>query len=148
MTNEFWNRPLSRRAMLRAAGLGGLAAVAAACSGSGASRRSSAPPPSGSIAELQQGATPLSLLTGLGDSKQDAIQVGKSFYIFDLSSGPTSLLQGGSPKVFLAKDESSRALGPFPARWSLFTGYDKTGDQSPKTNIPGLYRAEVEYHFT
>ncbi|MFL5797004.1 MAG: TlpA family protein disulfide reductase [Actinomycetota bacterium] len=143
MTEELWNRMLSRRAMLRAAGLGGLAALAAACTGG---HVGPTPPPAslGTIRALLQGAKQLSLLTGLGDSEDDAIQTGKSFYIFDLSSGPTSLLQGGTPMVFVAKDENGRAGGPFPARWSLFTGYAKTGDTSPKTQIPGIYWAEID----
>jgi hypothetical protein len=144
MTNDLWNRTLSRRALLRAAGLGGLAAVAAACTGGSGPGRSSSPPPAGSIGALRSGADELSLLTGLGDNQEDAIQTGKSFYIFDLSSGPTSLLQGGSPRVFVAKGEDVRASGPFPARWSPFTGYDKTGDHSPRTQIPGIYWAEVD----
>ncbi len=145
MTDELWNRMLSRRAMLRTAGLGGLAALAAACTGGGGPALSSAPPASpGSIRSLLQGAKELSLLTGLGESKEDAIQTGKSFFIFDLSQGPASLLQGGTPGVFVAKDENSRAGGPFAARWSLFTGYAKTGDTSPKTQIPGVYWAEID----
>jgi hypothetical protein len=46
--------------------------------------------------------------------------------------------------VFLAKDETSKAIGPFPATWSLFTGYDKTGDQSPESPIPGIYWGEID----
>jgi hypothetical protein len=128
MTDELWNRMLSRRAMLRAAGLGGLAALAAACTGGKADIGPSPPARPGSIRSLLQGAKELSLLTGLGESKEDAIQTGKSFFIFDLSSGPASLLQGGTPGVFVARDENSRAGGPFAARWSLFTADAKTGD--------------------
>lgn len=150
MTNEIWSRPLSRRAMLRLAGVGGLAAVAAACTG-GSPGPTTAPTsggatsaPKGSIAALRQGSKELSLLTGLGDSEEDAIQTGKSVYIFDLSSGPTTLLQGGTPQVFVAKDETSQALGPFPMTWSLFTGYEKTGDQSPESPIPGIFWGEID----
>ena len=158
--NDIWQRTLSRRAMLRAAGIGGLAAVAAACTGgtkpkpttgtsgitgtSGATG-SSSPAPEGSIAKLMQDADEqLSLLTGLGDRAYDAIQTGKSTYIFDLTSGPTSILQGGTPQLYVAKNANDKALGPFPMQWSLFTGYDKTGDTSPKSLIPGIYWGEID----
>ena len=143
MSHEIWNRTLSRRTMLRAAGLGGLAAVAAACTGG-----SKPPPPPttspGSIAALRRGAKELSLLTGLGDNRADAIQTGTSIFIFDLAAGPQALLQGGTPQLFVAKDEDAKALGPFPTTWSLFTGYAKTGDTSPKSDIPGIYWGEIE----
>jgi hypothetical protein len=141
MTDDIWHRTLSRRAMLRAAGLGGLGAVAAACT--------SGPPPKpapspSTIRFFRQGAEQLSLLTGLGDNAEDAIQTGKSTYIMDLSSGATSLLQGGTPDVYFAKSLSSKAIGPFPMQWTLFTGYDKTGDTSPRSPIPGIYWGDID----
>jgi hypothetical protein len=146
MNDDIWNRALSRRSLLRIAGLGGLAAVGAACtSGKGNPGRSTPPAKPGTIRSLLQGAKELSLLTGLGDNRDDAIQTGKSFYIFDLSSGPASLLQGGNPMVYIAKDVDGPAQGPFRARWSPFTGYQKTGDTSPETDLPGIYWAEVEF---
>jgi hypothetical protein len=127
--------------MLRAAGVGGLAAVTAACTGGTQPK----PPPSpGTIRFLRHGAEQLSLLTGLGDKPADAIQTGKSTYICDLSSGPTSLLQGGTPQVYFAKSMSSKAIGPFPMQWDLFTGYEKTGDTSPKSPIPGIFWGEID----
>jgi hypothetical protein len=148
MTNEIWQRTLSRRAMLRAAGLGGLAAVAAACTGGGPKPPPGSPsvsPAAGSIAQLVADADEeLSLLTGLGDNPEDAIQTGTSVYIMDLSSGPTSLLQGGTPQLFVALDVNAKARGPYPATWSLFTGYEKTGDTSPKSPIPGIYWGEID----
>lgn len=155
MTDDIWRTTLSRRAMLRAAGLGGLAFVAAACTGGGkpgptsgatGTSGSTGTAPPGSIARLLQGADEqLSLLTGLGDRAYDAIQTGKSTYIFDLTSGPTSALQGGTPHVFAAKSATDpNPLGPFPMRWSLFTGYQKTGDTSPKSPIPGIYWGEID----
>jgi len=152
MVNDIWQRTLSRRAMLRVAGLGGLAAVAAACTSggnpkppTGATTSGGSPAPPGSIAALTQAADEqLSLLTGLGDNPTDAIQTGKSVFICDLSSGPTSLLQGGTPQLFLGKDVDAKAIGPFPMTWSLFTGYAKTGDTSPKSPIPGIYWGEID----
>jgi hypothetical protein len=141
MTDDIWHRTLSRRAMLRAAGLGGLAAVAAACSGGSPPRPTPSP---STIRFLRQGAEQLSLLTGLGDNPEDAIQTGKSTFILDLSSGARSLLQGGTPDVYFAKSLSSKVVGPFPMQWSLFTGYGKTGDTSPKSPIPGIYWGEID----
>ena len=146
MTNDIWRRTVSRRAVLRAAGLGGLAVIAAACTGKDRPIGSTTPPPpAGSIAQMADDADEqLSLLTGLGDNATDAIQTGKSTFICDLSSGPTSLLQGGTPQLFLAKDVGAKPLGPFPMIWSLFTGYDKTGDTSPQSPIPGIYWGEID----
>jgi hypothetical protein len=142
MTTDISHRMLSRRAMLRVAVLGGVAAVAAGCTRSSPPPRPSPSP--GTLRYLKQGAETLSLLTGLGDNPADAIQTGRSTYIFDLSSGPTSLLQGGTPQVYFAKSMNSKAMGPFPMQWTLFTGYDKTGDTSPKSPIPGIYWGELD----
>jgi hypothetical protein len=145
MNHDIWNRTLSRRAMLRAAGLGGLAVVAAACTGNSKPPPPTPPPASpGTIGSLRANARELSLLTGLGDNRADAIQTGKSVFIFDLAADPQTLLQGGTPQLFVAKDENSKALGPFPMTWSLFTGYAKTGDKSPKSDIPGIYWGEID----
>jgi hypothetical protein len=144
MDDEIWNRTLTRRAMLRVAGVAGLAVVAAACTGGKNDGPTTPPATAGSIAELRQGAKELSLLTGLGGSKDDAIQTGKSIYIFDLSTDQQTLLQEGTPQISIAKTEQAKPLGPFPATWSLFTGYEQTGDNSPQSPIPGIYWGEIE----
>jgi len=144
MDDEIWNRTLTRRALLRVAGVTGLAAVAAACTGDKNPVPTTPPATPGSIAAFRQGAKELSLLTGLGDNKDDAIQTGKSTYIFDLSTNDQKLIVGGTPQIYIAKDEVSKAMGPFPATWTLFTGYEQTGDKSPQSLIPGIYWGEIE----
>jgi hypothetical protein len=144
MDDEIWNRTLTRRAMLRVAGATGLAALAAACTGGKNDGPTTPPATPGSIRAFREGATELSLLTGLGQNEADAIQTGKSTYIFDLSTDQQTLIEGGAPQIYIAEDEETKALGPFPATWSLFTGYDETGDNSPATAIPGIYWGEIE----
>jgi len=46
--------------------------------------------------------------------------------------------------VWLATDDRSRAIGPFAATWHPFTAYDKTGDRSPRTPLPGGFAAEID----
>jgi hypothetical protein len=138
-----WSAPFTRRELLRGAGLGALALVAAACSGGNPGPPTPLPSP-GTIRYLRKGATRLSLLNDLGKSKEDAIQPGKSFYFFDLSTPGGQLVTGGRPQVVMARDENSQVLGPFDATWNLFTGYDKTGDRSPRSPIPGVYWAEID----
>jgi len=127
------------------ASLFALAVVAAACtSGKDGVGPSRSPANPNSIRALKQGATEISLLGGLGSHPADAVQTGTSSFIFDLSPGSGQVMEGGRPKLYLAKDEDSDALGPFTATWSPFTGYEKTGDTSPKSSIPGVFWTEVD----
>jgi hypothetical protein len=126
---------------------GALALLAAACTGG--TDRGPNPPPGqrGSIRELTRGAPQLSILGvgpgAIGGDTRDPIQTGSPIVTFDLSVS-NQLIVGGTPQVYLAKDETHRALGPFPAAWTPFTAYDKTGDRSPKSPIPGVYAAEIK----
>jgi hypothetical protein len=103
-------------------------------------------PVPGSLRALANGAAELSLLTGAGvsDRADEALPTGESVYAFDLATQDSRLISGGTPQVYAAQDENSKALGPFPATWSPFTGYDKTGDHSPKTDLPGMYAATIQ----
>src|SRR5207247_5825163 len=127
---------------------GALAVVAAACTGGKGGNNRSSPPSGGgtTIGDLTQGVPQLSLLGvgpgALGGDRTDPIQTGRSLITFDLALSQ-QLFEGGAPQVYVAKDENTPALGPFPGVWGLFTGYEKTGDHSPKTAIPGVYTAEV-----
>ncbi|HEX9375631.1 MAG TPA: hypothetical protein VGB19_05250 [Actinomycetota bacterium] len=119
--------------------------IATACtSGKGPGASSKPPPNPNSIRALREGATEISLLGGVGERPVDAIQTGKSFFIFDLAPGPGQIIQGGQPKLYLARGENSDVRGPFTATWSPFTGYEKTGDTSPKSLIPGVYWTQVD----
>jgi hypothetical protein len=85
------------------------------------------------------------VLTGLGAGNlpDEAIQTGPSTYVFDLSTSGNRLIEGGHPGVYVARSQTSPAIGPFPATWSGYTGYQKTGDRSPRTPFPGIYAADI-----
>jgi len=131
---------LSRRDLLRAAALAagtlGASGLLAACGGdSGGGGRQAA---AGTLTELAAGASQLSVLNA-----QSELPAGRSRFTFGLSSPDNQLVQGGAPRVWFAKDQTSKALGPFEARWLQMTAYDKTGDHSPRSDLTGFYAAEV-----
>jgi hypothetical protein len=133
----------SRREFLRLAGVGGgalgLGALLAACGGDepGGSGGSA---PSGSLAALRADATQLSLL-----GAQSQLPVGTSLYTFGLSTADNRLVKGGAPEVWVAKNDTGRAAGPFPSRWFELTAYETTRDTSPRSPLTGFYGAEVEF---
>ena len=134
----------SRRELLRLAGVGGgalgLAALLAACGGDDQPGGSSGAAPAGSLKALQADATQLSLL-----GAQSQLQVGVSLYTFGLSTPDNRLVTGGSPQIWVAKNDTGRAAGPFPTRWFELTAYEETKDGSPRSPLTGFYGAEVEF---
>ena len=134
----------SRRELLRLAGVGGgalgLAALLAACGGDDQPGGSSGAAPAGSLKALQADATQLSLL-----GAQSQLQVGVSLYTFGLSTPDNRLVTGGSPQIWVAKNDTGRAAGPFPTRWFELTAYEETKDSSPRSPLTGFYGAEVEF---
>jgi hypothetical protein len=137
---------LTRRDLLRSAALAagalGASGLLAACGGGsgsggsgGSSARQAAP---GSLRELSTGASQLSLLNA-----QSGLPVGHSRFTFGLSSADNQLVQGGAPRVWFAKDQNGKALGPFQARFLEMTAYGRTGDRSPRSELTGFYAAEV-----
>jgi hypothetical protein len=133
---------LSRRELLRLAGAGGgalgLAALLAACGGDDDKGGGSAP--AGSLKALAADATQLSLL-----GAQSQLQVGKALYTFGLSTADNRLVQGGAPEIWVAKDDTGRAAGPFPTRWFELKAYETTHDTGPHSPLTGFYGAEVEF---
>jgi hypothetical protein len=137
----------SRREFLVSA----LAFVAAACTGGNGRGKQSigSSPPTGhpSIAELTSGVPELSVLGlgpgALGGDPKEPIQTGNTIVTFDVSTN-SGLLEGGTPLLYAAQSEHSPAGGPFRGTWTPFTGYDKTGDHSPRSPIPGVYVAQIE----
>jgi len=132
---------LSRRDLLRSAtlvaGTLGASGLLAACGGdSGVGQQRAA---AGSLEALVAGAPQLSMLNA-----QSELPVGRSRFTFGLASPDNQLVQGGTPQVWFAKDQTSRALGPFQARWLQMSAYDKTGDRSPRSELTGFYMAEVD----
>ena len=130
--------PLSRRDLLRqvAAGAGalGLSALLAACSGDDGSSDRQPSNPAGSIGAVGQGATQLSLLNA-----QSQLPVGRQLFTFGLATSDNRLVTGGRPEVWTARDETSKALGPFPADWLEMDAYTETGDKSPRSPLVGFY---------
>jgi hypothetical protein len=134
---------VTRRELLRLAGAGGgalgLAAVLAACGGDEPGGTSSGAAPAGSLKQLAADATQVSLL-----GAQSQLPVGKSLFTFGLATADNRLVTGGSPQVWVARDDTSKAAGPFPSHWFELTAYAKTRDNSPRSPLTGFYGAEVE----
>jgi hypothetical protein len=135
--------PLSRRDLLRraalAAGALGASGLLAACGAGSGGGSGKGQPAAGSLGALAANVQQLSLLNA-----QTELPAGRSRFAFGLSAENNRLVQGVAPQVWLARDQISRALGPFPARWLEMTGYDKTGDRSPRSELTGFYVAEVD----
>jgi hypothetical protein len=134
---------VTRRELLRLAGAGGgalgLAAVLAACGGDEPGGTSSGTAPAGSLKQLAADATQVSLL-----GAQSQLPVGRSLFTFGLATADNRLVTGGSPQVWVARDDTSKAAGPFPSRWFELTAYAKTRDTGPHSPLTGFYGAEVE----
>jgi hypothetical protein len=79
-------------------------------------------------------------------SPDTPVNPGKNRFGFALSSpANNSLVTGGNPQVYLAKDQTSKAVGPFGAQWFPLSGYDQTGDRSPRSPIAvGVFVVELD----
>jgi hypothetical protein len=132
----------SRRDLLRwaalAAGAVGASELLAACGG-GASSSGGQQPAAGSLRALVADAPQLSIL-----GAQSLLPAGRSRFAFGLAGPTNALVEDASPQVWLARDQTSRALGPYPARWLKLTGYQQTHDRSPRSELNGFYLAEVD----
>src|SRR4029450_8004033 len=51
----------------------------------------------------------------------------------------------GAPQVWVARDDTTRAAGPFPTRWFELKSYEQTRDTSPRSPLTGFYGAQVEF---
>jgi hypothetical protein len=77
-------------------------------------------------------------------SAQTELPAGRARFAFGLAGPTNALVERASPEVWLARDEVSRASGPYPARWLDLSAYRGTGDRSPRSELTGFYLAEVE----
>ena len=75
-----------------------------------------------------------------GDSP---VNPGRQRFAFALTTSNGGLVTGGSPEVWVGKEEDGEALGPYTARWHEFTAYEATNDRSPRSALPGTYTAEL-----
>ena len=137
---------LSRRELLRwaalAAGFLTAAELLAACGADnpgGAAGGPAATAPEGSLRALVADVAQLSIL-----GAQSQVPVGRSRYAFGLAGPTNALVERATPEVWFAKDQTSKALGPFPARWVDMSAYDKTADRSPRSELKGFYLAEID----
>ena len=114
----------------------GAAFVASACSGGGSKPN---PQRSGSLGALRQGATELSVL-----SSESPVNPGKNYFGFGLVTNTGEVVSGGSPRVWLAKDVTAAASGPFPATWYPFAPASDFNDTAPRSALPGTYAAMLD----
>jgi hypothetical protein len=124
-----------------AAGTLGVSGMLAAC-GNGSRVETQKPPQKpmpGSLIALAGDVLQLSILNA-----QSQLPSGRTRFAFGLSDKNNRLVEGLSPQVWLAKDQTSRAVGPFPAHWLKLAGYEKTKDRSPRSDVTGYYLAEVD----
>jgi hypothetical protein len=117
----------------------GLALLAAACSSSKPKPVIPTAPAPGSILELIQGASQISLIQA-----QSELTTGKNLFSFGLGTQSGQLIEGGSPQVWVAPDTRSKALGPFPATFHRFTADQQFKDNAPKSPLTGFYVANVD----
>jgi hypothetical protein len=136
---------LSRRRLLRwvalAVGTLGTAEFLAACGASqrGAAAGQGGQAPAGSLRSLAANLPQLSIL-----SAQSQLPLNHSRFAFGLSAENNRLVEGVAPVVWFARDQTSRALGPFQAQWLKLDGYDRTHDHSPRSDLKGFYVADVD----
>src|SRR6266498_4518321 len=112
--------------------------IAAACS-SGPKPGAPSSVAGDSIAGLKRGAVEVSVL-----SSESPVKPGKTYFGFDLITSKGGVITRGTQKVWLAKDESSKPLGPFSATWFPFTPASEFDDTSPRSALPGTYATEIE----
>jgi len=116
-----------------------LVLFASACGGGETPDRGAEPPPDGSIAAMKRGAVQVSVL-----SSQSPVKPGKAYFGFALVTTNGGIITGGTPQVWLAQDEASRALGPFSATWYPFAPASEFDDTSPRSDLPGTYATEID----
>jgi hypothetical protein len=114
------------------------ALVAAACTG-GATPGSGPDANQHSIAGLRRGAVQISVI-----STESPVKPGTTYFGFDLITNQGGVITGGSPRVWLAKDETSKPVGPFTATWYPFTPASEFNDTSPRSALPGAYATQME----
>jgi hypothetical protein len=95
-------------------------------------------PAVGSLEDLVHGTQEISVI-----SSNTPVGTGTVRFAFALSDANNALITGGTPQVYVATDQTSKASGPFPATWYPFTAYDLTHDTSPKTQLAGTYQAQI-----
>ena len=138
---------LSRRELLRVgvltAGMLTAGELLAACgadnSQGGAAGGPGQPGPAGSVRALTANLPQLQLLNA-----QSQLPVDHSRFTFGISAEDNRLVEGLTPQVWLALDQTSKALGPFQAQWRKLNAYQQTHDRSPRSALNGFYVAAID----
>ena len=111
------------------------AMVMAACSGG--TRLSAAGSATSSIKELGKGATVYSFV-----QTQANLAAGRSRLAFGLVRPDNGFVVGGSPQVWVARNETSSAVGPFSAQWVTWSKPRVDAYGAPP--VPGYFAVEVD----
>jgi hypothetical protein len=117
----------------------GAAGLLAACHGRPEGDDQAGQPPAGSLRALTTDVPLLSML-----SAQTELPAGRTRFAFGLTGPTNALVEGASPALWLARDQTSAALGPFTARWEELAAYRETGDRSPRSELNGFYVALID----
>jgi hypothetical protein len=128
------------RARRVAVSLAALAVLASACGGPAGSpgeAGSCTPPATACIASLRREGIEASLLAA-----QSQVVTGTSLLTFGLVTEDGKLVAGGSPEVWVARDERSEPLGPFRASFHRFRPDPES--LAPRSPITGFYAARIE----
>ncbi|HEV8421077.1 MAG TPA: hypothetical protein VGR13_06960 [Actinomycetota bacterium] len=115
-----------------------MALVATACGGGG-NGASGSGSHGNSIAGITKGAVQVSVV-----SSGSPVKPGKTYFGFGLITNQGGVITRGSPKVWVARNTTSKALGPFTATWYPFTPASEFDDTSPRSALPGTYATEIE----
>jgi hypothetical protein len=124
-------------------GMVALSILTSACSsgadgGSGSSTPTCAPDAQGTcIGALAEGAVHLSMIAA-----QSQLTTGPSLFTFGLTTDQGGLLTGGSPELWIAKDQSAKPTGPITSAFYQFT--PDPHDKSPRSPLTGFYAAPVD----
>jgi hypothetical protein len=95
--------------------------------------------PSGSLPALSDGLSRLEMR-----STERQLPVERSRFAFALSRGAGQPVEGAEPRVWLARDQTSTALGPFQTSWMRLDAYERTRDRSPRGDLRGFYVADAD----
>lgn len=77
-------------------------------------------------------------------SSRSPVKPGKAYFGFALITSAGGVITGGSPKVWVAREETGAPLGPFTATWYPFAPASEFGDTAPRSALPGTYATEIE----
>jgi len=120
-----------------APGLVAVIALAAACTGGGHKVVPAGAPDS--IQELGRGAGEISLI-----STDSPVKPGAVPFSFGVITNQGAVVTGGSPQVWLAKDNVTGAEGPTAATWYAFAPASEFNDPpATRTPLPGTYATHL-----